>query len=497
MPTMMTEEENYCFDVAGYVIVRGVLSSDELRACNSALDEAGESSGMLDWGSPRRDPFVNLRDHRLLVRYLEDLSHESFRLEREPWLVGDGDLQSNCLSGGNEPRDPRRIYHQQNESRFCQGVLAVWALTDVEPGGGGFVLVPASHKSCVETPSDLMKGADDLGVVRQPALRAGDLLLCAETTLHGVRPWTNGTSTETRRLLAFGYGGRKDRSVEEEEPEPEWVSELGPEQQALVRTSETSRVMSDGQKSWVEEEAGVFHPSILTRDLNSLIDETELYQWDLNGHLVLRNVMDSAWLGAANTAIDACADRIQVGGEGSKGFKALAGTGIMSLHGLFELPQPHCEPFRKMIADPIIVHRLNWMMGTGFQWRSARAICSVKGTSGHGLHSGGDPVRPANVYALQNGRTYCEAVNVAWQLRDVTEADGGFMCLPGSHKARYPVPQRVQSFEQTMGLVEHVEMEAGDTALFLAAAQTHGAYPWKSDVARRTVLLGYSLRNPS
>ena len=35
----MTNEENYHFDVAGYLIVPGVLTATELRGCNQALDE--------------------------------------------------------------------------------------------------------------------------------------------------------------------------------------------------------------------------------------------------------------------------------------------------------------------------------------------------------------------------------------------------------------------------------------------------------------------------
>ena len=35
----MTNEENYRFDVAGYMIVPGVLTAAELRACNQALDQ--------------------------------------------------------------------------------------------------------------------------------------------------------------------------------------------------------------------------------------------------------------------------------------------------------------------------------------------------------------------------------------------------------------------------------------------------------------------------
>jgi ectoine hydroxylase-related dioxygenase (phytanoyl-CoA dioxygenase family) len=79
-------------------------------------------------------------------------------------------------------------------------------------------------------------------------------------------------------------------------------------------------------------------------------------------------------------------------------------------------------------------------------------------------------------------------------LRDVLESDGGFMCIPGSHKARYPVPPELIVCEEAMHMIRHVDMDAGDVAMFLGAAQTHGALPWKNDVSRRAVLLGYSSR---
>ena len=117
-----------------------------------------------------------------------------------------------------------------------------------------------------------------------------------------------------------------------------------------------------------------------------------------------------------------------------------------------------------MIAHPAVIHRLNWMEGSGFRCGNATAICSVKGTAGHAMHSGSDPARPGNSYFFQNGRTYCDSVNVAWQLRDVTEADGGFVCLPGSHKARYPMPPGVQSCDEPMGLVPPCVNESGGCA---------------------------------
>ena len=66
-------------------------------------------------------------------------------------------------------------------------MLAIWALADVNEGDGGFALIPASHKNYVETPKDVLSGADDMGLTVEPSLKAGDLLLCAESTLHEVK----------------------------------------------------------------------------------------------------------------------------------------------------------------------------------------------------------------------------------------------------------------------------------------------------------------------
>ena len=496
-PKPMTDEENYCFDVGGYLIVHQVLTKGEIKACNAALDKIETADGMLNLPDPLTDPWVQLRDRPVLLTYLEQLTIGGFQPGSSPRLVGKAEAdKEGWLTGGNEPRDPSRAYYHQNQVRFSGSVIAIWALTDVEAGDGGFVFVQGSHRSYVETPPNLLSGADNTGLVSQPALKAGDLLLCVETLLHGVRPWKNGS----RRLMAFHYlceqasstGGMSD-------PPPDWIDELTSEQQAVIaprgRPDALPVIMSDGKVCTVEERPGSFHPSIYTRDPNTDIDEKEFYLWDLCGHLVLKGVMDEDWLAAANNAIDQFADRIEAGGDASKGSKVLAGTSVPSLKDLFNLPRPYCEPFREMIAHPAVVQRLNWMMGSGFTLRSARAICSGKGTSGHGLHSGAEPLKYRNSYVFQNGRTYCKAVNVAWQLRDVMEADGGFVCVPGSHKARYPLPHSIVTCEETMGLVRHVEMQAGDVVIFLAAAQTHGAYPWRSDISRRAVLLGYGSRN--
>ena len=45
------------------------------------------------------------------------------------------------------------------------------------------------------------------------------------------------------------------------------------------------------------------------------------------------------------------------------GAPTLTGTGRPDLQDLFSLPEPYCRPFRRMLAHPAVISRLNWMIG--------------------------------------------------------------------------------------------------------------------------------------
>ncbi len=148
-----------------------------------------------------------------------------------------------------------------------------------------------------------------------------------------------------------------------------------------------------------------------------------------------------------------------------------------------------------MIAHAPVVQRLNWMLGGGFSLGHVRAMCYEPGSCGLFMHGSPEPAFGRNHYHLQNGRSYCESVNVAWQLVDTGADDGGFVCVPGSHKARYPIPERLIGLDDDLGLVRHVQARAGDVVLFMGAAQTHGAYPWTGSTSRKVALLNFKSRH--
>jgi len=500
----MSNEENYAFDVAGYLHIPGVLSKEEVARLNSAIDEVGASDGMLGWEKPHRELFRDLLVHPQLVWYLNQIIGHGFRLDQAPRMLGSqaGELKRE-LVGGDEPRDPARAYYIQQGRRSCQGLKAIWVLEDVAVGDGGLHVVQASHKSNVETPSDLLNLSDDMGLVKQPALKAGDLFLLAETTLQGLFPWTQGE----KRLLSYWYAGRS--AIQSNGPGegangdhlPEWAETAPAEQRAVLNvpgyadSNPPPMLNTDGEKTWVEDSPKVLHPSLYTNDPNSGIDEKEFYFWDLNGYLVVPQVMDEEWLNLANEAVDKFQDRVVVGGELARGSQSQAGTGRPLLSGLLDLPEPYNQPFRKMIAHPAVIQRLNWMKGSGYRTGGATVFCAVEGTSGHALHDGNEPLSPSRGYVFKNGRSYAETVTITWQLRDVEPDLGGFAAVPGSHKTQYPMPPGIRTCDDTMGLVVQPTMKAGDVLFFMDGGCTHGALAWKNPIPRRGVLIKYQSRN--
>ncbi|MBC8076790.1 MAG: phytanoyl-CoA dioxygenase family protein [Chloroflexales bacterium] len=83
---------------------------------------------------------------------------------------------------------------------ICPMVKAFYCLTDVGPGEGAFVVVPASHKSNVELATDRV---DLPGQHVFDDVRAGDVILFNEALLHNGHP---NRSEKTRVTLIVNFG---------------------------------------------------------------------------------------------------------------------------------------------------------------------------------------------------------------------------------------------------------------------------------------------------
>ena len=132
------------------------------------------------------------------------------------------------------------------------------------------------------------------------------------------------------------------------------------------------------------------------------------------------------------------------------------------------------------------------MLGYGFH-ELGEPMCCVypKGTTGGSLH-GQNP----GGYSFVNGRQQVEQVNVARALHDEVEGfgenSGGFLCVPGSHKAMYTIPRPLHT-SIDLPQVYKPPLQAGDVLFFGSVA--HGTTAWRSDWERRTAIQFMGSRN--
>ena len=223
------------------------------------------------------------------------------------------------------------------------------------------------------------------------------------------------------------------------------------------------------------------------------MNDCEKYFFDLNGYLVIPDALTAEETAACNAALDNNQDRIQERSESlSAESNALKGERRREdLSGMLTWPRPWCDPFRRLLDHPSIVPHLVEILRDGFRLDHLYGIVMRDGTEGFRLHGGGTVDDFTHFYQFHNGRMRCGLTVVAWALTDCGPGDGGFACIPGSHKSNYPTPREVTLLDKDIGVARQVPMKAGSAIIFTEAL-THGTFPWKASHERRAILYKYS-----
>jgi ectoine hydroxylase-related dioxygenase (phytanoyl-CoA dioxygenase family) len=245
----VTDDERYLFDLNGYIVIEGLLTPDEMAVANAAIDARedtirvgtrehslsggspalegthgrGDLGGMLAWPEPDCLPFRRALAHPRLVPYLNEILGKGFRVDHQMGLVSmDKGAEGHTFHGSSGPGfDPNQYYIFKN-GRFHNGLTVVAVqLTDVNPGDGGLVVIPGSHKSNFPCPPDMRKYLAHQENVRQIVCKAGDAVIFTEATTHGTLPWTSG---RPRRTLLTRYTAGNMAYVPAFET-PEWADE--------------------------------------------------------------------------------------------------------------------------------------------------------------------------------------------------------------------------------------------------------------------------------
>jgi len=144
------------------------------------------------------------------------------------------------------------------------------------------------------------------------------------------------------------------------------------------------------------------------------------------------------------------------------------------------------EPFIKLIDHPRLLEVLQEIINPMLRLEGAYSFVRFKGCPPFEMHGGHRGGRVNFRYEVHNGQIYTGLTVISFNLQDVGEEDGGFACIPGSHKSDFSVPaaDRKELFAVGGPLVRTIPAPRGAAVIFTETL-AHGAATWQRDDAPR------------
>ncbi len=203
--------------------------------------------------------------------------------------------------------------------------------------------------------------------------------------------------------------------------------------------------------------------------------EEEKFTFDLEGYLIIKDVLSPQHLEELNALVDQYVDNWD--NDSANDLNKISSWG---------------EATKKLIDHPKIVPYLVDLIGPRFRIDHDYAIIMNQGDTRGGLH-GGPSLDGDHWYSYRDGEMRNGLSVVTFFLADANEGDGGFACVPGSHKTNFQhgLSRDVRIFERPAHYVVQPAAKAGD-ALFFTEALIHGTMLWRAQHQRRTLLYKYS-----
>jgi hypothetical protein len=208
----------------------------------------------------------------------------------------------------------------------------------------------------------------------------------------------------------------------------------------------------------------------------TLIGVRELFEFDLNGYVIIRNFLSVDRVRYINQVLDS--------------------TPVVN----------HTHKFSFMLTDPIFMdlmsHRdilevCNEWIDPFFRFDHAWGVqhSSNERNAGEGTNLHGGPYQEQSYfqYHWHNGRPTCTCIVFGYVLEPQLAGDGGFVVVPGSHKSNmglggFDVFRRIlRSDHSRASWVVQPELQAGDLLIFTEAAM-HGTKTWQAPDRRRRII---------
>lgn len=203
----------------------------------------------------------------------------------------------------------------------------------------------------------------------------------------------------------------------------------------------------------------------------------EKFLFDLEGYLVIKQVLSAAEVATLNAIAERRGPALSEGRRYDRVFRASAWG----------------PPYQALIDHPRIVPYLVALVGPRFRLDHDYCIFMEKGGTGQELHGGENDENPDHWYTCRDGVMRNGLTVVTFCLSHANAGDGGFCCVPGSHKSHFAasLAADVRSYRRRPRYVVQPPVEAGDAVIFTEAL-IHGTAPWTANHERRALLYKYS-----
>mgnify|MGYP001049233258 CR=1 FL=1 len=220
------------------------------------------------------------------------------------------------------------------------------------------------------------------------------------------------------------------------------------------------------------------------------MDDLELQQYlfDLQGYLVIENVLSQEEVATLTELLDR-PEPLTTGG--SQRFGSAAG-GAPACPGFLDWGQPFCD----LLDHPRIMPVLRFRLGDCFRLDRLYGIRMREGDpsgqlhSDYGASSSTAESVPGEYYAPRGNAIDNGFVVVAWSLSPSGPDQGGFCCIPGSHKGNYKLPEVISAAGEEAPCAVIPPVPAGSAILFTEAL-THATATWRGTHERRSLLYKY------
>ena len=265
----VTARDEYFFDLNGFVVLRQVLSPEHVAEMNAILTEithldpplhAGEWYGGVQAHSYGGSEGINLQQiyeagepFERLIDYpgwFAKVKHfvggeGTFDWHHGPLFIDEnfanlrGPGEAIGLHSGGQAGVIRNQFRYHNGRFHCGQVNILMALTDIGPGDGATMVIPASHKSNFDHPDHDKHGMktgetrsfDGLEGAIEVHMQAGDALLFVDAICHGSAARVNPGE---RRIVVYRYGPSWSNFRHPYSVSPEMLARITPQQRKIV-----------------------------------------------------------------------------------------------------------------------------------------------------------------------------------------------------------------------------------------------------------------------